>query len=93
MSQFNIYAVYIDPRNGSLSEDESCVIGWDDGMETYFFQSGCVIDNETDEPLIWIGTTHREFPDLDGFLHAIGDTIKSPDISDLYEELESKEGD
>ena len=95
MSKFTIYAVFNDPRDGSLIEDEDCLIGWDEGMETYFFQSGYVIldCDEGEEPLIWMGTTHKEYPDLDGFLSAIGNIIKSREILDLYEQLELKEDD
>lgn len=93
MSRFNIYAVYIDPRNGSLTEDDDCFIGWDEGMQTYFFQSGYVINHETDQPLIWIGTSPKEHEDFDDFLHAISGILKSPDIPDLFEKLESKQED
>ncbi len=90
MSRFNIYAVYLDPRDGVLTEDEDCFIGWDWGMNTYFFQSGHVSNRETDESLIWIGTSDSEYTDLDDFLNVLSEIVKSPDIPDLIDLLDLK---
>lgn len=90
MSRFNIYAVYIDPRDGTLTDDENCFIGWDPNLETYFFQSGLLIDPETDEPLIWLGSEPHEHPEIDQFLEALSHIAKSPDIHEIWEELASK---
>jgi hypothetical protein len=90
MSRFNIYAVYLDPRDGVLTDDEGCFIGWDWKMNTYFFQSGHVSNHEIDEPLIWIGTSDSEYTDIDDFLNALSQIVKSPDILDLIDSLELK---
>lgn len=92
MSRFNIYAVYLDPRDGVLTEDENCFIGWDCGMNTYFFQSGYVVNRETDESLIWMGTSDSEYTNLDDFLNVLSRIVKSPDIPDLIDSLALKEG-
>lgn len=90
MSRFGIYAVYNDPRDGVLTEDDACFVGWDERMETYFFRSGLVVNSETDEPLIWLGTYEKEFEDFDEFLRAFGGVAKSPDLPELFEILETK---
>ncbi|BAO92698.1 hypothetical protein [Caballeronia cordobensis] len=90
MSRFNIYAVYNDPRDGALTEDEDCFIGWDDGLKTYFFQSGNVSNRETGQPLIWLGAKPQQYQDLDDFLSDLDDVAKSPFIGDIYEKLETK---
>ncbi len=39
--------------------DDNCIVGYDDMMETYFFQSG--EENEIGEPALWLGVKHKEF--------------------------------
>jgi hypothetical protein len=90
VSRFNIYAVYNHPTDGTLTEDHDCTIGWDSGLNTFFFQAGHVASSETDEPVIWIGTEHSQYRDLDHFLQGLKVLVKSPEIEDLYDDLAAK---
>lgn len=42
--------------------DDNCIIGYDEAMQTYFFQSGQ--ENKYDEPLIWLGTEFQQYKNL-----------------------------
>ncbi len=42
--------------------DDNCIIGFDEQMQTFFFQSG--EENKYDEPLIWLGKKFKEFCSL-----------------------------
>lgn len=43
--------------------DENCTVGFDEPMETFFFQSGD--EDEDGAPKIWLGTKHKQFKVLD----------------------------
>ena len=51
---------------------------------------GLLINSETDEPLIWLGSEPHEHPEIDQFLEALSRIAKSPDIHEIWEELASK---
>ena len=55
------YACSISKNNGLV--DDNCTVGYDEPMETYFFQTGA--EDENGRPIIWLGTRHREFSTLD----------------------------
>lgn len=42
--------------------DDNCIIGYDEAMQTYFFQSGQ--ENEYEEPIIWLGANFQEYKHL-----------------------------
>lgn len=42
--------------------DDNCVIGYDESMETFFFQSG--IENSDGDPLIWLGVNFQEYTSI-----------------------------
>lgn len=44
---------------GNVLIDDNCIIGYDEMMKTYFFQSG--EENEIGEPVLWLGVKHKEF--------------------------------
>lgn len=39
--------------------DDNCVIGYDEAMQTFFFQSGQ--EDKYDQPLIWLGVKFQEY--------------------------------
>lgn len=53
--------------------DPNATCGYDEGMATYFYQSGLYAegDDDDDRPLIWLGTRHGEFKNLSELLFAI----------------------
>lgn len=42
-----------------------CIVGWDEGLETYFIQSFEVCIDGCDELVWWLGVTPREIPSFD----------------------------
>jgi len=54
-------------RIGDIT-DENAIIGYDDAMQTYFFQSG-LEDSETGDPLHWFGRRRGEFLSLEVLKH------------------------
>lgn len=51
------YACYLF-KNEKLI-DNNCTAGYDEPLQTFFFQSGSKNKNGT--PLIWLGTKYKEF--------------------------------
>jgi hypothetical protein len=52
------------PRHESETEDYLVIVGWDDGLQTYFgqvwrFPEG---DDTDDPPELWVGTSWEEVP-------------------------------
>ena len=92
MSRHTIWAAYVDHRYGEICGDDSCTIGWDGPMNTYFFQSGAEVEDQGGmcRPFIWIGGSPNEFPNLDEFLVAIRNVFQSPDLEGLLEALEAE---
>jgi len=50
---------WVTVRIGDIT-DENAIIGYDDVMQTYFFQSGLTV-METGDPLHWLGQRRGEF--------------------------------
>lgn len=46
--------------------DDNCIAGYDDGLQTYFFQSG--EENKDGEPSIWLGVSYQEFTTMDALI-------------------------
>ena len=59
------YACELYDPSGKLFDD-NCVIGYDEMINSFFFQSG--EENEQGEPLIWLGKRPREFKTLTSLL-------------------------
>lgn len=56
--------------------DTNCIIGYDEPMSTYFFQSG--EEDDDGRPIIWLGTRFYEFASLKSLfdaMSAIGITV------------------
>jgi hypothetical protein len=49
--------------------DPNATVGYDEGMDTYFFQSG-LMDKDGEAPLIWLGRKFREFRSVNEALFA-----------------------
>lgn len=46
--------------------DDNCIAGYDEGLQTYFFQSG---EEHTDgAPLIWLGVRYQELTTIDALI-------------------------
>lgn len=43
-------------------EDENAIVGYDEILQTHFFQSGS--EHDDGSPVVWIGVRHQEFPTL-----------------------------
>jgi len=50
--------------------DPNATIGFDEPMQTYFFQSG-IEDPETDDPKVWLGTSFGQFTRLEDLFAAM----------------------
>ncbi|MDF2939710.1 MAG: hypothetical protein K0R66_352 [Gammaproteobacteria bacterium] len=46
--------------------DGNCIFGFDEPMETFFFQSG--VEDEDGAPVIWLGYTYQQFPNFTSLL-------------------------
>lgn len=46
-------------------DDPDCVIGWDRGLQTYFFTSGRTKEEDAEEPAVWLGLLRRELQSID----------------------------
>lgn len=46
--------------------DDNCIAGYDEGLQTYFFQSG--EENTEGEPSIWLGVSYQEFTTMDALI-------------------------
>lgn len=64
--------------------DDNCIIGYDEQMGTYFFQSG----EETDEgePIIWLGTLYQEFARLNWLMAKLENSGYTLKIDQEYQE-------
>ena len=51
-------------------DDRECTIGWDEGLQTFFFQSGRLAD-DGETPAIWLGFTPRSLPTTDALERAL----------------------
>ena len=55
--------------------DDNCIIGYDESVRTYFFQSG--EEDEVGEPLLWLGYEYRQFRSIS----QLESTLKKHDLS------------
>lgn len=51
-------------------DDRECTIGWDEGLQTFFFQSGRLAEHR-ESPAIWLGFTPRSLPTVDALERAL----------------------
>jgi hypothetical protein len=56
-------------------------LGWDAALETYFATVIALDNANEDEPLIWIGTMLREYPELAAFLDRLVEALTTAGIS------------
>ena len=68
-------------------KDEDALIGFDEVMETHFFQSG-EEDEETGEPVLWLGFRWREYQSF----RALRGAMDEYNVQILEWELQSRFG-
>jgi hypothetical protein len=64
MSEMSRYACSL--HQNSVLIDDNCIAGYDEGMQTWFFQSG--EENTDGAPLMWLGVCYQEFTTMDALI-------------------------